>query len=369
MKKMASYFTLIILITVLTHPGLAQEQIYSGTVTDVPAKSRDGVFDFALVLPTVTKEQVMNFSLSTFVSPLNDTLRALGQKINVPSNLSVPTQTERYILNIRLSKPEYRLPWSDGNLAGIGALHGNFIFRDVIDKVRRGDPIFSLINDFTFRSYSVITNPNGVQNIRAGVSPLMFQTSLTAENDNESNYTSLGVSFQKTSETTYFPIDLKKLANDSPTKLRATQEGLRVVAIVPNSIFGAATLNHRTQKTMPFSLAWNYINKNVNPMLPILNGYVQATGSSLFIDASALNAEFNIIGYKISLIDQQEKTLVSKLYTGSVADEVSYPLGYDFSKVRLDVYASKYDIPKLLLNPDEIIDYTDFVSRYEEIVF
>lgn len=363
MKKAFFIFTLLFAVSTF-----AQNQTYSGSVTGIPVKDRDGWFDFALVLPTVNKEQIIDFKLDTFVSPLTDSLRALGQKIDVPSNLSVPTQTERYIFNIRLSKPAYRLPWSDGNLKGLGALQGNFIFRDVIDKVRGGAPLFSLINDFNFRTFSVVSNPIIPQNLEAGRSPLNYVASLTARNDNESRFTSLGISFHKTDETSYFPVDLKKLNRSTPTQIRATQNGLRIAAIVPNSIFDFETLVNKA-KPIPFSLAWNYSSKDQNLLLPILNNYVQTSSSNLFVDARALNSEHNILGYKISLIDANDNPVASKLYFGELTSEVSYPLGYNFTKVRLDVYASKYDIPELLLNSEQIIDYTDFVSRYENTVY
>ena len=55
---------------------------------------KDGFIDFSLTIPTFTRQSLLHFDLSSVISPEVDTISVIGQKVELPSNLSLPKQKE-----------------------------------------------------------------------------------------------------------------------------------------------------------------------------------------------------------------------------------------------------------------------------------
>ncbi len=111
---------------------------------------RDGKVDFALVMPALSRKQILSFDVSTVLSPENDSLRILGRELLVPSNLSLPKQSETYVLPITLDKPVFRIFTRNPGQYKMIAAHGQFPLQRVVDEIRNGKSIFDVINHFTF---------------------------------------------------------------------------------------------------------------------------------------------------------------------------------------------------------------------------
>lgn len=127
-----------------------KEFLVNGETTDYGRLRRDGFVDFSLVVPALTRRQILNFNLASVISPYSDKITAAGQSIDVPSNLSLPPQDESYFINIHISKPEYRIPVRQEGVYEMFAAHGKFPFKQVVDSFRRGDSLFKVLNMFTF---------------------------------------------------------------------------------------------------------------------------------------------------------------------------------------------------------------------------
>jgi hypothetical protein len=73
-------------------------------------KEKDGYIDFAIVSPLVLLEDLFLFQSNQIISPETDKIKILGQSIDLPANLSVPKQVEKFgILSFTVEKSTYRL--------------------------------------------------------------------------------------------------------------------------------------------------------------------------------------------------------------------------------------------------------------------
>lgn len=123
----------------------------SGTTNSYTLKDKDGIVDFSLVMPAMSIEELMNFDLARIISPENDELNILSKKFEVPSNLSLPKQTESYFLSFTLDKPGFRSYVRDLGNYNLYALHGSFPVKKVIDAAQSGQTLFEMVNLLTFK--------------------------------------------------------------------------------------------------------------------------------------------------------------------------------------------------------------------------
>ncbi|MCB0386039.1 MAG: hypothetical protein KDD43_11650, partial [Bdellovibrionales bacterium] len=121
-----------------------------GNTTEFGNLPRDGMIDFGLVIPGFTQKKLLHFDISAVISPSVDTIRVAGQKLEIPSNLTLPSQTESYIIPIKLNKPRYRTYVRQEGQYKFFAMHGKFPFKKVIDDVRGGKSVFEVVNHFEF---------------------------------------------------------------------------------------------------------------------------------------------------------------------------------------------------------------------------
>jgi hypothetical protein len=114
----------------------------------------DGKVDFSMVIPAMSRSQLLAFDLSSVMSPENDTISIAGKTIQIPSNLALPEQSETYdiIVPVNLNKPDYRSYVRDGGSSHLTAVHGWFPLKKVVDDIRAGKSIFDVINQFQFVS-------------------------------------------------------------------------------------------------------------------------------------------------------------------------------------------------------------------------
>lgn len=120
----------------------------SGQTTGHTVVNGDGQTDFGLVMSALTRNDLLAFDLNKVISTQTDEISAIGQKINIPSNITLPNQRESYILPITLNKPAYRLYFGDRGQYRVFAAQGRFPFKTVIDEVRANKKFYELINHF-----------------------------------------------------------------------------------------------------------------------------------------------------------------------------------------------------------------------------
>ncbi len=134
------------------NPSYSQQRpVVNGKVSGLPVSNGDKLIDFALVIPAMTRGDLLNFDLNTVISPYSDTISIVGQDAKIPGNVSLPTQKESYFLPITLSKPNFRLTAPTLGLKRFFAVRGQFPFKKVIDQMRSGKKFYDLVNDFSIQ--------------------------------------------------------------------------------------------------------------------------------------------------------------------------------------------------------------------------
>lgn len=145
--------------------------VIKGQVTNLPVNNGDKFIDFALVIPTIAKADLLNFDLGMVISPYTDTVDIiLGQQAELPSNVSLPTQKESYaLIPVTLSKPEHRVYALTYGPKTYYALTGRFPFKTVVGELQDGKKFYEIINHFNFTTgglrETTITAPSTVLNI------------------------------------------------------------------------------------------------------------------------------------------------------------------------------------------------------------
>ncbi len=120
-----------------------------GTVGGLPIVDFDKQVDYGIVLPAMTKLNSLLFDMDQFISPIQDTVSTLGQSMDIPSNISVPWQKERYaILTATLNKPQYRIYFDQPGIVRLYGLRGRFEFSPVVDALRKGKSFADVLNMF-----------------------------------------------------------------------------------------------------------------------------------------------------------------------------------------------------------------------------
>ena len=133
----------------LNQTYLATRAEVKGEVTSLPVVNGDKLIDFALVMPGMSRGDLLNFDLNSVISPYSDTLTAVGQSNPIPSNVSLPTQKESYFIGVTLTKPQYRMYTPSYGPKRVYAARGRFVFKDVVKELQNGTPFYELINYFS----------------------------------------------------------------------------------------------------------------------------------------------------------------------------------------------------------------------------
>ena len=78
----------------MTKKFLASSEL-RGRTTGHTVRDRDNIIDYALVMGAMSRQDLLNFQIQKVMSPLNDKITVVGQDVEIPSNISLPRQTER----------------------------------------------------------------------------------------------------------------------------------------------------------------------------------------------------------------------------------------------------------------------------------
>lgn len=204
---------------------LGQRAEVRGLVTQLPVINGDKLVDFALVMPAVSKADLLNFDLGSVISPYSDTLSAAGQTSDIPSNISLPKQNESYFINVTLDKPVYRLKVPTLGPKKFVTTRGRFVFKTVVGELRKGKPFHELINHFSLLGGSVreATLTGALTNLDIPGTEMEFKNTLSV---NSSSIAADEVMLMlATSEMggSMIPTDVKRATSGQPTKLQSLQ--------------------------------------------------------------------------------------------------------------------------------------------------
>jgi len=130
-------------------PQTTQYEV-TGSAQDLPIANNDGFIDLALNLPGLSKQDMMIFDLSNIISSQNDSISTLGQTLPIPSNISLPNQSEKYLfLKVTLNKPVFRVYYTQPGMNRLYAVRARFPFKTVVDALRGGSNFLDILNTFT----------------------------------------------------------------------------------------------------------------------------------------------------------------------------------------------------------------------------
>lgn len=158
-------------------PGLSE---IKGTTTDYKIVNKDGLADFSLVIPAMNSEELANFDMGRIFSAESDTVKILSYSLAIPSNLSVPEQSESYFLSFTVEKNLFRAYLPNGENFNMYAIRGQFPVSDVIKGVQNKKTLFELVNFFKFYGGGTkAAKANGGANIDISVDDIAFDSSLS----------------------------------------------------------------------------------------------------------------------------------------------------------------------------------------------
>lgn len=128
----------------------SQQFEVKGQAKNLPIVDKDGFVDFGLVMPAFTKADLLAFNINTVISSQTDNISVMGFKVPLPSNISLPRQSEKYsLLTITMDKPNYRIYFGNQGVQRVYAAKGKFPFKSTVEQIREGKEFYELINSFS----------------------------------------------------------------------------------------------------------------------------------------------------------------------------------------------------------------------------
>jgi hypothetical protein len=244
---------------------------------------KDGWVDFALVMPGLTKTELFNFQLSMVISPFFDRIQALGKTLKIPSNISLPDQTENYFLPVNLSKPIYRLSFSETGLQRLYALRGRFPFKKVVDELRQDKMFVDVLNLFSMqgagqRDIELRANKNQLD-IPAFQTNFQSQSALKAPSA-KTDEVGLGI-MGVLDQGLLFPTDVKTWTPGSSMTLRHPQQGRLQVLY---SLKKRTDFEDRRNPRMSASLEpLELLQQSESILLPLITTPIQQQGPMTWV--------------------------------------------------------------------------------------
>lgn len=207
---------------------LPKERNYgvSGITKGFGSLKKDGWADFSMVAPSFDRQQLIGFELSYVISDQMDTMTIYGQDISIPSNISFPKQKESYgFFPVTLDKPTYRMPFYFPGEYQLAAIHGRFPFKEVVGKMRDGQSVFEVVNDFQFKQVGLttldISGPSHEQDLE--INHIQFDEEKTIATPAFSQDDILMFISLNQNEKGYFPSGLRRVEPSSNAKLQFAQ--------------------------------------------------------------------------------------------------------------------------------------------------
>lgn len=205
---------------------LAQRAEVRGRATQLPITNGDKLIDFALVMPAIARADLLNLDLGQVISPYTDILSAAGQKSEVPSNTSIPKQTENFFINVTLDKPVYRLKIPTLGPKKIVTARGRFVFKTVASELNNGKPFHDMINHFSILGGSITETvlTDAVTNLDVSGNEMDFSKTLAVNSIATQGDEMLLVVAANEVSGLMIPTDVKRAVNGKVTNLQSLPE-------------------------------------------------------------------------------------------------------------------------------------------------
>lgn len=304
-----------------------------GVSQDLPVKNGDDQFDFGIVLPAFSKLDLLAFNLDSIISPNVDKITTLGQEIKIPSNISLPKQSERYsIVNITLDKPLYRTYFPQRGINRMVSLRARFPFKDIVDSLRAGKSFIELINQFKIGGAGIRDI-----NIQNGTAELNIPSSEITMNDQRNviapiiraDETFLAVGISKQSGY-MLPSDVKTIASGKSQNIALVQNTEQQLLGVVKKTEDLKNGDDRMSATLlPFT-------GTANPkMLPLINNpTILSANEALLPQVHTIEgvnplATYAVISNQVEVNQGPEKVKIMApywvVYSSSWLSKVTFP--------------------------------------------
>ncbi|MBC87243.1 MAG: hypothetical protein CL677_08705 [Bdellovibrionaceae bacterium] len=200
-----------------------------GLATEFGNLRKDGWIDFSLVLPALTRNDLLDLQMSTIISPETDTLDLpFGKDQEVPSNVTFPRQKERYsFITITFEKPFYRFFINEPGVYKMTATHGKVKLRKMIDDAEDDKSLFEMINNFVFiggGTRDVVVNDNMVDQDIA-VNEYQFDHSIPAASPQLDPGVGILTVALSERDGLLIPTDMKSLGSQQSIEMKTLNDG------------------------------------------------------------------------------------------------------------------------------------------------
>lgn len=198
-----------------------------GQITELPVVNGDKLIDYALIMPAFNRSDMLNFSLDLAISPISETISVANRNVDVPTNLSLPTQTERYLLfNVTLTKPVYHLSVPFKGRKTFYAASGRFPFKPVVDGLNSDQSFYDLINEFSITGGSLRdVNLNApVVNLDIPAAELKFTNKVNLKAPTFKNDEAVVMVAAIEATQSYIPTDIKRVSSGQSIQLNNLAE-------------------------------------------------------------------------------------------------------------------------------------------------
>jgi hypothetical protein len=322
---------------VMKHAITPKRLEFTGETQGFGTLTKDGFLDAGLVFPMITRSQLASVQVANLISQETDTISVFGQHLEVPSNVTLPKQTETYVLPITLNKPKFRTYVGEEGTHTFVATHARFPFREMVDASRNGKSLFDLINRFEFRQAGFVDATLTTESTKGDipVNQVTFSPKLPITAPSYSApYTMLALVLPE-KDAKYFVSDIKNVASGATMTLRAPEQmgqGLLVSVLKDMSGDGGSTVGAAAE-SMSISIAPTNQSQAIDFLKTPKAPEVRAT--SLVLDPPAsvngVNASLTYaVLNKIDLIDVgqiklEKKSAQWELYSESWAQALDLP--------------------------------------------
>ncbi len=194
----------------------------NGITTGFGTLVKDGFVDVGIAIPALTRADLANFQASSLLSPENDVIKIAGQTAYLPSNITLPPQTESiFPITVKLNKPIYRMFFDRLASYKVVAAHVKFPLKKVVQDSQSGKSGIDLVNHFTFLEAGVnnIAITGAKQTRDLPVNQIKFNATVTAQAPViRATQSVLAVALVKDG-TQLYPTDIKNLVGKEVRKL------------------------------------------------------------------------------------------------------------------------------------------------------
>lgn len=301
-----------------------------GNTTGLPIKDYDDQIDFGVVMPAMTKADLLNFDINAVISPEIDEISTLGQSIKIPSNISLPRQQERYsIFTATLDKPTYRAYFENAGTARLYVMKGRFEFEPVADALREDKSFFDVINSFKITGGGIrdinIQGPN--TQLDLPTNELNFtdkKTMVAPQFQSDEAFIALATAKQG---NLMVPTDMRRMNKGEKTDLALLPKAESQLLAVIKKKADMASNPPPSAKQMSAALIPFSANTETTPlMLAMVNAPAFGKNGELLVTAPAAVRSINPIGtYAVLSIVNEKIQAEKKIETLSQQWEIYAP--------------------------------------------